>query len=60
MTDDRRRCIDCAHLRGGWCGQAKRAGFAGQRVQIGAELARMAHRCPAFDPKKIHNDEKNQ
>lgn len=50
MTDDTRvTCATCANLRGGWCGQAKRARIGiGERIEIGSTLANLPQHCPAY------------
>ena len=47
--DDRRLCVECAHLRGGRCRQAERAGIGGPEVGV---LAAMLQNCPAFEAGK--------
>ena len=48
--DDRRACIECAHLRGVTCGNAATAGIG---RDLPPELSRglLLHRCPGFHPE---------
>ena len=48
-SDDRRLCVECAHLRqaGGWrCGQWKQAGIGSAAVS--ADLVQLLQRCDGF------------
>ena len=47
--DDRRLCVECAHLRGGRCRQFQHAGTGGPEVGV---LAAMLQNCPAFEAGK--------
>ena len=44
--DHRVRCLDCAHLRGGQCGNHRRAGL--HSPVVGSDLARLLQDCQGF------------
>ena len=53
-ADDRRMCLECAHLSrsAGWrCGQWKRAGIGG--AAVAADLAQLLQRCDGFASMRI-------
>ena len=49
--DDRVLCTDCHNYRYGHGHQHIKAGI-GNSSQVGSDLASLAQRCPAFEPKR--------